>query len=344
MARYSGIRANKAGRIEINYQVHGKRHYETLELNDNPTNRRTAAKIREQRIAHAKDEGHLRTDNPTVWEVAKLHLDALEADGKSPEHVRNVQLDLERRWLPYIQDLKIRSVRVRHLREADRGIEWSSPKRQQNSQSIIRQLFAFAEDEEYIDENPAKKLKAAKHQRPKIDPFNEREREAILKALEPEAGRYFTVALETGLRTAELLGLDWQDIRDGKLHIRQTMVNGNLRSTTKTKQEREVFLSPIARSALSPDLRPTSGLVFQETRKWYWLRWREALEAAGVRYRTPYNCRHTRASVGLSAGQTPAWLATQMGHDIRTFFEYYATFMKGDTDEQEMAKLEATSW
>jgi hypothetical protein len=55
----------------------------------------------------------------------------------------------------------------------------------------------------------------------------------------------------------------------------------------------------------------------------------------------PYNCRYTRASIGLSAGQTPAWLASQLGHDLRTFFAKYADYIDGDNDAAELVKLEA---
>ncbi|MDF5919893.1 hypothetical protein P4133_10895 [Pseudomonas aeruginosa] len=39
-----------------------------------------------------------------------------------------------------------------------------------------------------------------------------------------------------------------------------------------------------------------------------------ALKKAGVRYRRPYQTRHTYASMMLSAGEHPMWVAQQMGH------------------------------
>jgi hypothetical protein len=53
------------------------------------------------------------------------------------------------------------------------------------------------------------------------------------------------------------------------------------------------------------------------------------------------NCRYTRASIGLSAGQTPAWLASQPGYDLKIFFVKYADYIDGDNDAAELAKLEA---
>lgn len=39
-----------------------------------------------------------------------------------------------------------------------------------------------------------------------------------------------------------------------------------------------------------------------------------ALRKAGVRYRYPYQMRHTFASQALSAGENAMWVARQMGH------------------------------
>lgn len=43
-------------------------------------------------------------------------------------------------------------------------------------------------------------------------------------------------------------------------------------------------------------------------------RWRKAIEKAGVRYRKPYQTRHTYASMMLSAGENVMYVAGQMGH------------------------------
>lgn len=105
-------------------------------------------------------------------------------------------------------------------------------------------------------------------------------------------------------------------------------------------------LTPRIIDALENAVRPITGEVWlnkdgtllRDT-KTLTKDWNSAMEGARVRYRRPYNCRHTRASLGLSAGQTPAWLANQLGHDMRTFFAKYATYIGGDTDAMEMAKL-----
>jgi integrase len=42
--------------------------------------------------------------------------------------------------------------------------------------------------------------------------------------------------------------------------------------------------------------------------------WTPALAKAEVEYREPYQTRHTFASMMLSAGKNPLWVAKQMGH------------------------------
>jgi integrase len=42
--------------------------------------------------------------------------------------------------------------------------------------------------------------------------------------------------------------------------------------------------------------------------------WQPALVRAEVRYRYPYQTRHTFASTLLSAGENPVWVASMMGH------------------------------
>ena len=183
------------------------------------------------------------------------------------------------------------------------------------------------------------------HQKAPIDPFTADEKEAILAKLSGQSYLFYLLAFETGLRTAELMGMKWSDIRGGKIHLERTMVRTEYKDM-KTKTTRSVALSPRAIEELENVVRHISGHFLANT-KGDLLRdcaklndaWHDAIDDSEVRYRRPYNCRHTRASLGLSAGQTPAWLANQLGHDLRTFFDKYATYIGGDNDAAEMAKM-----
>ncbi len=56
--------------------------------------------------------------------------------------------------------------------------------------------------------------------------------------------------------------------------------------------------------------------------------WMPLCKRAGVRYRNPYQLRHTYASTRLTAGANPYWLANQMGHvDVEMVFKIYGKFI-----------------
>jgi integrase len=42
--------------------------------------------------------------------------------------------------------------------------------------------------------------------------------------------------------------------------------------------------------------------------------WTDAIKRAGLRYRNPYQTRHTCASLMLEQGEDPAWVARMLGH------------------------------
>jgi integrase len=70
--------------------------------------------------------------------------------------------------------------------------------------------------------------------------------------------------------------------------------------------------------------------------------WKPTLKRLGIRYREPYNTRHTYATMMLMAGMTPAFCAGQMGHSVEVFLGTYAKWIPGAGDKAEMAKLEQT--
>ncbi|MGR6737318.1 hypothetical protein ACU2GK_14570 [Pseudomonas chlororaphis] len=61
-------------------------------------------------------------------------------------------------------------------------------------------------------------------------------------------------------------------------------------------------------------MNPNSGEPWEESGEIRKVIWLPALRKAGVRYRRPYQTRHTYASMMLSAGEHPMWVASQMGH------------------------------
>lgn len=172
------------------------------------------------------------------------------------------------------------------------------------------------------------------------DPLDSEERASVLAKLVGQVRNLFLFAFWTGLRTGELIGLRWCDVSADRRRILVRISYSKRHfTTTKGRRARWVDLTPPAVAALNAQWALTGAAgrwVFNNplTRdRWqnsqrirvHWIR---ALKAAGVRYRKPYQARHTYASLMVSAGESPEWVAEQMGHvDGRLVAHVYGRWM-----------------
>lgn len=146
----------------------------------------------------------------------------------------------------------------------------------------------------------------------------------VLKAL-PKHWRphAFTAAL-TGMRWGEITALEWGDLDldARKLHVRRALP-ANTREVGAPKSwagRRTIDLFPEVRQALL-DLPQRAVLVFPAERggylnhRWF-LRavWREARKTAGVGRLRWHDLRHFYASLLFAFGESPLYVAAQMGH------------------------------
>ncbi len=89
-----------------------------------------------------------------------------------------------------------------------------SAKRLRNIVSVLRIALDAAVERELIETNPLLTFRIRKRVNSKaedIDPFSAKERAAILSELEGQDRNLIEFAFWTGLRTSELVALDWSD-------------------------------------------------------------------------------------------------------------------------------------
>lgn len=123
---------------------------------------------------------------------------------------------------------------------------------------------------------------------------------------------------------------------------------------TKTAKARKVKLNSLSKEALQRQRARTalkSEYFFNDpstNKLWVYKKftdirtyWQITLKRCGLRYRRPYNMRHTYATLGLMSGANPGFLAKQPGHSKQMFFAVYADWIDGESDDREMAKIEA---
>lgn len=217
-----------------------------------------------------------------------------------------------------------------------------SPKRINNILSVLRLVLEEAFEDEIIECNPTHRIKNFRLSTREPQPFASKEIDRILNFLDGEDKNLVQLAFYTGLRTSELVGLDWEnvDFVNDRIYIRQAIILGRKKSTKTRAGTRTVYLNNHSRSALE-DQRQISlfnfGLVFRDCRnpdqglndqKIRKRIWTPALNATGINYRPPYQTRHTYASMMLQLGKSPIWVANQLGHaNAAITFSRYARWI-----------------
>ncbi len=203
-----------------------------------------------------------------------------------------------------------------------------SNKRKNNILTPLRRTYEELYLNETLDKNPLERVKNPTATPREAHPFSEKEIELILNELTGQERNLIQFAFWSGLRTSELIALRWKDVdlEQGRIFVREAKVRGHLKGTKTISGSREVTLQPQAKDALISQrlfTGPLNNWVFHDSRtNDAWKNdqairktvWTPALERAGVPYRNPYQTRHTFASMLLSRGGNPLWVAQQMGH------------------------------
>ena len=297
--------------------------------------------------------GNVPTDVSIKWLLDEF----LAQAKKSKEHSTYIGYEkiCRAHLYPQFGDVMIRSLTPAMLRQWISGLEVTT-KTISNILLPLRAIIGRALNDEIIDANPFDKIvisqladRRTRQSSFVVDPFSVQEINQILAAAAHEQiQNLFQFAFFTGLRTSELIGLEWGDVdwNEKIIHVARAVVKKQVKYPKTRAGEREVKLLPPALEALERQKTHTmeQGLrVFHNPRTdapWetdHQIRrtaWIPALKKSGVRYRNPYQTRHTYASMMLSRGERVRWLVTQMGHvDPQMVMRVYGKWIPEDNAE-----------
>lgn len=374
MGGASGVEKRERS-IRIRFEYRGKLRKETLYLDDapvppTPANLKYAArvateikrKIADGTFKYADYFPHSTHADEPEEGAAMLHdvMDTwLKVHPVKGSTKRTYRTRIENFWKPALKDKPIAEVLYSDILTALNSGTWKSGKSRNNELSMIKQVFELARRDKLIEANPCEEIERANYQKPGPDPFDLGEVHAILGHLRqhrPEQILNFVqFQFFTGLRTSEGIALRWADIdfRKREILVDGTNVYDEESDTTKTYESRIVKLTKPALEALERQRSHTQLAgehVFHDPKKgepWAYAKitdvrsfWSSTLKKLGIRYRRPYNMRHTYATIGLMSGAKPGFMAAQLGHSLRMFFTVYAKWISGADDDRELAKLE----
>jgi integrase len=203
----------------------------------------------------------------------------------------------------------------------------------------LRQILNEAADRHGFA-TPFVNIKPLKVKRSEVDPFTMDEVSRIVATVRADFRSYYTVRFFTGMRTGEIDGLKWKyvDFERRIILVRETIVNGEEDETKTDSSQRDITISQPVYEALRAQetaSRGISAFVFCNrdggpldhanitNRVWYPL-----LRHLGLSARRPYQTRHTAATLWVAAGESPEWIARQLGHTTtEMLFRVYSRFV-----------------
>jgi integrase len=221
----------------------------------------------------------------------------------------------------------------------------------------LGQILSYAVRHKYLDHNPLKEAERPRDLRvdeKEVRVLTPEQIRALLGAVEDQ--KYLTLflmAVMTGARQGELLGLKWDDLDLGEkqVHIQRTFNNGRFFPTKTKGSRRKIDLSP----ALLIQLRKWKlacpkaelDLVFPSGtgqpinhRNMVQRHFEPALEKAEIPKIRFHNLRHTYASLLIEQGENLKYIQTQLGHSSPTVTLNVYTHLLKPTNQEAVQRLE----
>ncbi|MEA5521378.1 tyrosine-type recombinase/integrase [Limnoraphis robusta] len=344
-----------ANRLRLRWRNQGKRYTLAVGLPDTPVNRKVAQQRATQielDMAAGSFDSTLRKYKPHIPEPCSIFVEKLFEQFM----VHKAKEVSDRTLEKYISSLK-------HLRRfygdqryaignidekaAENFYSWFvtqklAPRTLKERLNCIREVWNWAVEKDFITVNPwaelPNRIKIPPKQKPK--PFTTEEITAIIQTFRKSVYyNYYTDYVEflfgTGCRTSEVIGLRWKHLSDdcSSVWIGETL-SRKVRKATKTNKDRTIILTPALQQLLlnrKPENPDPDDLVFLskeggsiDDHNFRNRAWVSVLKQAKVKYRKPYNTRHTFISHALEKGMNPVMVAQLTGHDVKTLYENYA--------------------
>lgn len=173
-----------------------------------------------------------------------------------------------------------------------------------------------------------------------VQPFTLAEVEKILATVRPDYRDYLLVRFFTGMRSGEVDSLKWKyvDFEQRLILVREAFVLGEDEYTKTDGSQRDIQMSTPVLEALRRQEKATRALseyVFCnregnpiDNKNFTERVWRPLLRHLGMAVRRPYQMRHTAATLWLAAGESPEWIARQLGHtSTQMLFKVYSRYV-----------------
>lgn len=310
------------------------------------------AKMDEKRAEfQARQASGVLTSTDTVEAVfARYMLDHQGKDSTKRFYEDKFRLYIQ----PVLRSVVFSDLTVQHIDLVTSNMRATghSPRLQKMAYDVMRQLCNWATGKRLIskDRNPMDGATLPKAPRVTFDVWTAQDCQRFLAAAEDHRlYALFRLALDTGMRQGEILGLQWSDIdlENQTISIHRTLVEraGKVVGTSIPKSEaglRTVSFGAGLKRALVyhraqmlKEGLAANPFVFVTTEGTHILKtnltrtFDTLIEAAGVTRIRFHDLRHTNATLLIASGESPKTVQGRLGHStIQLTLDTYAKFTK----------------
>lgn len=305
---------------------------------------KTAAEVKAKALQlEAREIASFEAEKQNVSEYLERWLKRVETRN-APRTLERYKSVVDKYIKPGIGGLRLAKVRrgdIQQLLETRLGKV--GPRTRQQAYTILHRALEEAVEDELIRANACLRKDKPKYTDPQIKSLTEEETHALLKTASNEPNLYVLVylALLTGMRQGEILGLKWEhvDQKNGFVSVCGTLSKDEddnlVVRETKGKRNRRVDISPALVSMLDAHHKrqsPLSLWVFPNSdggpmRKDNFMhrQFRPLVKRAGLEGVRFHDLRHTSATLGLAAGDNVKVIQERLGHaSAKTTLDVYA--------------------
>jgi len=274
----------------------------------------------------------------TFAEVVGLWFKAKIKFSKSPRTIANYKGDIRKHLLPPLGTLPIQKIEKAHgdqlvsrMREAG-----YASKTINKLITLLKQVLNYAVDEQLLFVNPLARYPSLR-ELPREDTFlSEKEIQQLLVGNNREwILPVLVLALNTGTRRGELMGLCWDRVNfeSGFIEVTRNLTREGLQETTKSHKKRVVPMNQVVRDLLMSLMReqkhPSYVLVNHKNQPidlghFTYRHFKKALERAGLKDMRFHDLRHTYASQFMMKGGAIYDLQKILGHSDLKITSRYA--------------------
>ena len=322
---------NIGGNLYINYVVDGERKRKATGLKDTKENRKVVQETIIPKLSVMIATGEIYKQKPKKFEhYYNLYLKRKNANssydkkrhqwGIANDHFKDRDIDKITRLdvKSFILDMPIKS--------SSKGIY----------KSMLIEIFEMGIDDGIIDINPAINIKLTPDPKKEVDYFTKDEVHKLLEMAEGIMKPYLMLALHTGMRPEEILGLQIGDIGNGRIDIKRVRTRGRIQHPKTRNSIRKI---PCPDFVINEALKIQTDNIFlfgtiDDVSKLHH-EWWKLLTACGFERRRLYSCRHTFATLMLQDRVVSVnELAGLLGHSTpKITLSHYASVIDAKTIE-----------